>query len=477
MHMSLDTSIIIDQSCPELVKSAVAVHCTDGELYSCALNQADVINNCNKFFIMQLLKRTDGLSYFIVTRSGRVGYAGTGNIDCFILEDAAIKEFKSIFYDKTGFKWEDRHTSSKIDGKYDYIEMKYEHVEEFKEIAELSSKITLDARVQKLVAMIFDVNVYNKVAETYNLDTKRAPLGAISSGQIKKAYAVLNKLSNEISGPHDPDKLASLSSDFYTVIPTNFGMGPPPIIDTEDLIKEKIELLKVLDDVEIMSKLLKRSVGDVNKIEKQYISLCTDITPVTDTAEYKMLSEYMTKSSGTHYKLKVANIYHVSRPDEVARFKAWQGLHNRQLLWHGSGIANYVGILSTGLRINPGNVLKTGSMFGNGLYFANCSTKSAQYMRATDVGIMLLCEVALGNCYERLNADYITKLPAGYHSTHGVGLQTPSRKGYVTLPDGAVVPMGNLESRPGHTGSLQYDEFIVYDQSQVRIRYLFIVNL
>lgn len=475
--MSLDTSIIVDQSCPDLVKDAVVVNYNEGELYSCALNQADVINNCNKFYIMQLLKRNDGLSYFIVTRSGRVGYGGTGNIDCFLLEDVAVKEFKNIFYDKTGFRWEDRHASAKIDGKYDYIEMKYEHVEEFKEIAELSSKITLDARVQNLVAMIFDVNVYNKVAETYNLDTKRAPLGAISSGQIKKAYAVLSKIAAEIAGAHEPAKLASLSSDFYTVIPTNFGMGPPPIIDTDDLIKDKIELLKILDDVEIMSKLLKRSVGNTNKIEKQYISLNTDIVPVTDGGEYKMLSDYMSKSSGTHYKLKVANIYKISRPEEATKFKAWQGLHNRQLIWHGSGMANYVGILSTGLRINAGNVVKTGSMFGNGLYFANCSTKSAQYMRATDVGIMLLCEVALGNCYERLNADYITKLPTGYHSTHGVGLNTPSQKGHITMSDGVIVPAGSLESRAGHTGSLQYDEFIVYDQSQVRIRYLFILNI
>lgn len=43
---------------------------------------------------------------------------------------------------------------------------------------------------------------------------------------------------------------------------------------------------------------------------------------------------------------------------------------------------------------------QTGYMFGKGIYFADMSSKSANYCctsRTAPVGLMLLCEVALGD--------------------------------------------------------------------------------
>ena len=45
-------------------------------------------------------------------------------------------------------------------------------------------------------------------------------------------------------------------------------------------------------------------------------------------------------------------------------------------------------------------VLQTGYMFGKGVYFADMVSKSANYCRTSKQdpqGLMLLCEVALGN--------------------------------------------------------------------------------
>ena len=44
--------------------------------------------------------------------------------------------------------------------------------------------------------------------------------------------------------------------------------------------------------------------------------------------------------------------------------------HNRQLLWHGSRITNFTGILSQGLRIAPPEAPVQGYMFGKGIYTA-----------------------------------------------------------------------------------------------------------
>lgn len=63
-------------------------------------------------------------------------------------------------------------------------------------------------------------------------------------------------------------------------------------------------------------------------------------------------------------------------------------------MWHGSGIQNFVGILSQGLRIAPKEAPCSGYNFGKGIYFADCWEKSQAYCRGSN--FMLLCEVYLG---------------------------------------------------------------------------------
>ncbi|KAG7249493.1 hypothetical protein CRUP_030166, partial [Coryphaenoides rupestris] len=83
--------------------------------------------------------------------------------------------------------------------------------------------------------------------------------------------------------------------------------------------------------------------------------------------------------------------------------------------------------------------------------------------------------VALGDCNELRDADYEAhKLPTGKHSTKGLGQTGPNPTKAVSL-DGVTVPMGPaLKTGVGKQGSysLLYNEFIVYDPSQVRMRYL-----
>lgn len=78
------------------------------------------------------------------------------------------------------------------------------------------------------------------------------------------------------------------------------------------------------------------------------------------------------------------------------------------MLWHGSRLSNYVGILSEGLKIAPFEAPATGYMFGKGIYFAEIVSKSANYCRPKDnsEGLMLLCEVALGQMNDKYAADF-----------------------------------------------------------------------
>ena len=115
-------------------------------------------------------------------------------------------------------------------------------------------------------------------------------------------------------------------------------------------------------------------------------------------------------------------------------------------------------------------------MFGKGVYFADMSSKSANYCftnRDNNTGILLLCEVALGDMNEKLHADYYAgNLPPGKNSTKGVGRTAPNPDNAVKMSDGVVIPMGPGQNTNVLGCSLQYNEFIVYDVAQIRVRYL-----
>mmetsp|Transcript_24283 Transcript_24283/g.21434 ORF Transcript_24283/g.21434 Transcript_24283/m.21434 type:complete len:97 (+) Transcript_24283:1276-1566(+) len=92
---------------------------------------------------------------------------------------------------------------------------------------------------------------------------------------------------------------------------------------------------------------------------------------------------------------------------------------------------------------------------------------------------MMLCETALGDMYERFDAEYVTSLDPPYKSTKGLGRQGPDFNENVTLVNGAVVPLGKHKTYEYQDAlgkkiypTLNYNEYIVYDLSQVRIRYL-----
>lgn len=102
-------------------------------------------------------------------------------------------------------------------------------------------------------------------------------------------------------------------------------------------------------------------------------------------------------------------------------------------------------------------------------------SKSANYCFASSSSpsaLILLCEVALGNQYERTSAEYVTKLPRDKHSTKGIGRTMPDPKESHVTDDGVEIPMGRgIDSGVPNT-SLLYNEYIVYDTSQVQMKYL-----
>jgi len=193
------------------------------------------------------------------------------------------------------------------------------------------------------------------------------------------------------------------------------------------------------------------------------------------------LAEYLSNThANTHssYTVELLQAFEVEREGEAARYKGKLG--NKQLLWHGSRLTNWCGILSQGLRIAPPEAPVTGYMFGKGVYFADMSSKSANYCfasKASPVGVLLLSEVALGSAYERTGAEYdaaasCAKAKKGH--TFGKGKTAPDPSGSRELPGGkgVMVPMGKAAPSGVDHSSLLYNELIVYDEAQAKQKFV-----
>jgi poly [ADP-ribose] polymerase len=65
------------------------------------------------------------------------------------------------------------------------------------------------------------------------------------------------------------------------------------------------------------------------------------------------------------------------------------------LLWHGSRVSNFGGILSQGMRIAPPEAPASGYLFGKGIYLADMAEKSINYCRSygQPTALILLLEV------------------------------------------------------------------------------------
>jgi len=280
-------------------------------------------------------------------------------------------------------------------------------------------------------------------------------------------------------------------------------------IDSQELLKEKLKVLENLDDIIIANELMTdQKVGriNVNPMDVNYKNLKTRITPVEAYShEYDMLRTYLKNTHSkmhSHFESELVEIYEVEREGETAKFQQFcdslcsdkylnDKYQHHRLLWHGSRICNFVGILSEGLRIAPPQAPATGYFLGKGVYFADISSKSIEYCHPTKENpyvLLLLCEVALGRPFQVAHTKYVTKEDldlAGYHSVKGCGEFAPDNaydlvmsnandgmSNYkVILSNGKEVPSGIAYSE------LKHNEYVVYDVSQIKARYLVLVKV
>uniref|UniRef100_A0A8C6KUJ5 Poly [ADP-ribose] polymerase n=1 Tax=Nothobranchius furzeri TaxID=105023 RepID=A0A8C6KUJ5_NOTFU len=453
-----------------------------GKMYSATLGLVDIVRGTNSYYKLQLLEDDVHKRYWVFRSWGRVGTTIGGNkLDKFQDKISAMDNFLGLYKEKTGNNWS-ASNFTKYPNKFYPLEIDYGQDEEaVKQLtATAGTKSKLAKPVQELIKMIFDVESMKKAMVEFEIDLQKMPLGKLSKRQIQSAYALLTDVQQAVSDCVPEAQILDLSNRFYTLIPHDFGMKKPPLLNNLDYVQAKVEMLDNLLDIEVAYSLLRGGAQDNERdpIDINYEKLKTKMEVVDKTTqEAEIIMQYVKNThAATHntYTLEVQEIFKIVREGEHQRYRPFEELHNRQLLWHGSRTTNYAGILSQGLRIAPPEAPVTGYMFGKGVYFADMVSKSANYCHTSQsdpVGLILLAEVALGNMHELKKASHITKLPKGKQSVKGLGRTAPDPNATVNL-NGVHVPLGKGVHTNIDDTSLLYNEYIVYDVAQVNMKYL-----
>lgn len=458
----------------------------DGKtIFNTTLNLSDLSTGINSYYILQIIEHDSQNVHHLFRRWGRVGNSKIGSSKLEKLSKSeAIHKFGSLFREKTGNDWEaweNKVDFQKQPNKFYPLEIDYGVDNSSQDVVPLGTRSKLDPRVISLMRMLFDIETYKAAMMEFEINMSEMPLGKLSRRNIDQAFQVLTEIQN-IFGSNNSEKRNSLLMDasnrFFTLVPHVH----PRIISDEEALKSKIDMLEALRDIELASKLIGSTGGgtDEDPLDINYKKLCCNIVPVPhDSDDFELVKRYLERTHApthTEWNLELEDVYTVAREGEEDAFLSQKEKHgNCMLLWHGSRTTNYVGILSQGLRIAPPEAPVTGYMFGKGVYFADLVSKSAQYCFTTKkspIGLMLLSEVALGQVHELKAAQYMEKPPRGKQSTKGLGKNKPLETEFQTWGDQVMVPCGRPVASGISNTTLLYNEYIVYDTTQINLRFL-----
>lgn len=449
------------------------------ENYSATLNLSDISKNSNKFYIIQII--TDGQKFYVWTRYGRVGENGTGSCKVQSSQYEAVSEFMKVFKSKTGNVWRNGKNEDfkLIPGKYCVMNLEQPDIVSNK--SSMSKVSNLHQRVISLLNLISNKQTVSDTIKLLHLDEKKMPLGKISSAQILQGHDILTYISEllqyvsmtnvkTIEDVAVEDILIKASSMFWTYIPYASSRNiSPPIIGTQSKCEELSSMLDILSNIRITAEIC-TSNTDMDSI---YTSLGITIAPLDKDGDmWKHLNTYVqnTHASTHKYRLRIKDIYVLNKTcDDTTKF---DNIPNHQLLFHGSHLVNFMGIMSEGLRIPLSTQVSNGSVLGKGIYFANSISKSFNYCRSDETnnqGCVLVCEVAVGNP-QVVYGPNETILPSTYMSRFAQGKSSPNEKDYIKV-DNVTIPYGKLITK-NIDSSFLYDEFVVFSKDRYKFRYL-----
>ncbi len=431
-----------------------------------SLNQFDPKVNSNKFYIAEIHSNNND-EYRMYINYGRVGTDGQHRSKSFHSLSAVRSEFERTVRGKIskGYVKVDLAVASRGSdvGKTKVNPQSLGNIVVPKKV----SKSKLDPKVIEFVQ-----NIYKEANQAVSMSITgsaksdiKAPIGNLGVNGISKGRDILSYLSDAVSRCNQYD-IDRYNIEYYKYIPrkmpSNIRVDRSWLINTQDKITREMEILDLYEDT-----LRMLPVMGMSDIDAKYEGLKCDIK-VADRGTFNYVKNKVDSSYAPNHNFrgKVVQVYEVSQKN-APRFDDSCG--NVRHLFHGTRAENMVGILSSYLKLpnTLSGVKLTGAMFGPGIYFASDSSKSLQYSIGRFNGgtnskkvYMFVCQVALGKVKQVTKATYYTKAPRGYNSVMGVGERTLQNM------------IARNEAPSTAVTSLINNEFIIYNQSRQRIKYI-----
>lgn len=405
----------------------------------CVLGDADT--NSNKYYNMTQISPTE-----FEAKWGRVGGSEAQQV-------YPMSQWDKIYRDKT--------KASKKPKPYTDVTELYAQ-EEAKADGKPAFEIVSSKRDPALQDVVKRLLAYARksVAANYTVSSE-----SVTPKQVERAQASLDAISTM-----KPTSLADVREvnerllAFFTVVPRKMKDVRDHLLKTDDLAGNAALFSAIvaneqdtLDQMAGQVSLIGKGGSDAQAASagKDTLGLMgVDASLVTDARELAQIRSLM-QSKGRMFKhaFKVRN----DRTQDLYD-KHYAGAANKynELFWHGSRSENWISILEKGLLIRPTGAAYTGSMFGDGIYFASEFDKSLGYTSISS------SRWAGGNQSNAFLALYRVHLGKQY--------VTQRAESHLSLKH---LQKGGFDSTHGKKGvSLMRDEYIVYQPQQCTVEYL-----
>jgi len=241
------------------------------------------------------------------------------------------------------------------------------------------------------------------------------PLGIVTQENIDKANDILVSIADLIvANKYDDKQLVYLTNDYLMLVPNDFGHKRLDIHSFWSDVS-KVQYQKgILDGLQTsylqFSSGVKQNSSDDQTVTPMEKVFDLQLHFVDDTNVIKDISrKYESSKKDAHVSssYSVKNIYSVKIGGERERFeKCSQSIGNIMRLYHGSSSANLLSIMKQGLIVPPKSSPHVcGRLYGDGVYFAISSSKSANYSvgywggKSADRIFMFIADVAMGKSY------------------------------------------------------------------------------
>ncbi|PIK38439.1 putative poly(ADP-ribose) polymerase pme-5 [Apostichopus japonicus] len=474
--------------------------------YSVYLTVVDVKQGTygmNLYYKMQIiLQREKGKEVFLLfTKSGRVGCVGQHQCTPYTSDASATEEFKKIFKIKTGNVWSQYKEFKPIRGKFKLLVFQVPRSKRSKLSFDISlcPPSKLSQSLKALMTEATQLEPLEAVQRSSEIDMKAMPFGRLDEDVLLKAKGKLEAIRGlltdfkreETNGLEElrkknakmqdiMEKVSDLTMDYYQLIPySEFNPSEMLPLHTMVNLQQAERVIETLLALELTGKILLGATyhcKDVNILDYTFGALECKIDSLERNSEEAQLILQQIASSGrdVYRSVNVEAIYKLTRRGEQERLNSLN-LGNHKLLWHGMKAGHLLSTLKRGLVRSPSEVTSTGIMLGEGIRLSDTFSRGLQYcdayQKTSKVKFMLLCEVSLGK--EHIPEKPGDGLTEGLHHIKGEGSLYPDPRFDLRLPSGVVISMGKLIQGKS---SLEFNEYVVQKDSQVRLRYLLQFN-